>query len=68
MYQVSSSTGMRHAVDADMPSNLSAVNMLRGQDLPTAKCGREIKPVNFYEPTEKPNPRYQCARCFTSRV
>ena len=65
-YQISSKTGMRHIVEAEMPDSDAALKMWRGAELPTAKCGKAIQVVNFYEPGEMHiNPRYRCGRCFT---
>lgn len=65
MYQISSKTGMRHVVNADMPDNLSALKMLRGTELPAVQCNQKIQPVNFYKPDYPCNPRWQCKRCFS---
>jgi hypothetical protein len=40
MYQISSRTGRRHKVEAEMSGNQAAVAMLRGLDLPVARCGK----------------------------
>lgn len=64
-YQISSKTGVRHAVEADMPDNMTALSMLKGRDLPVTRCGRRLHPVNFYGPDEPVlRTRYQCACCF----
>ena len=67
MYLISSSTGMRHKMDADMPDNDTALRMLKGQESPITVCGRRLTPVNFYEADDTSiHPRYQCAGCFGS--
>ena len=48
-----------------MPGNQAAVAMLRGQDVPAARCGRPIQPVNFYEADDATaHPAYRCSGCF----
>lgn len=66
MHQVSSRTGWRHKIEADMPDGDTALRMLRdGRDLPAARCGRQIQPVNFYEPGDDTSgPRYRCSGCW----
>ena len=57
-YQISSKTGVRHLVDGALPDNDEALKMWRGGDLPTARCGKAIQVVNFYEQDEMHiNPR-----------
>ena len=65
MYQISSRTGWRHRVDADMPDGDTVGRMWRGHELPTAACGRRLQPVNFYEADDTTaHPAYRCSGCF----
>ena len=65
-YQISSKTGMRHLVDGAPPAGEEVRKMWSGKLLPTARCGKAIQVVNFYEPDEMHiNPRYRCSRCFS---
>ncbi len=67
MYQISSKTGIWHVVEAEMPDGATALKMWRGQDLPTTRCGRQLEPVNFFEPGKKPyTRRCSCSRCYAS--
>jgi hypothetical protein len=65
VYQISSRTGWRHNVDAEMPGNKAAVQMLSGRDLPTCRRGKQLRPVNFYDGDDTTaHPAYRCSRCF----
>jgi hypothetical protein len=66
-YQISSKTGLRHVVEADMPARDEVLKMFRGTSLPTARCGKALQVVNFYEPNEPSLLRYQCGRCFAPK-
>ena len=63
-YQVTGPQGIRHRVDADMPSGDTAARMWRGQDMPELACKAKMsKVVNFYQGDESPG-RHACSRCF----
>jgi hypothetical protein len=64
MYLISSSTGVRHKVDAAPPVNDAVLRMWNGTEKPVTVCGRALTPVNFYEETEAGPRRYRCSDCF----
>ena len=65
MYQISSKTGVWHVVEADMPGGDAARQMWRGDLQAATRCGRQLTPVNFYGPGEKPYTRScSCAGCY----
>jgi hypothetical protein len=63
-YQVTGPSGMRHKVEADMPTGDTAIKMWQGDVKPLLSCGRKLaKVVNFYKADELPG-RHACAKCF----
>jgi hypothetical protein len=62
-YQVTGPTGMRHKVDAPMPTNDEALAIFKGA-VPVMACGRTLsKVVNFYKGGDLPG-RLACSKCF----
>ena len=63
-YQVDGPSGMRHRIDADMPTNDEALKILRGA-VPVPACGQRLsKVVNFHKSDARMLPSYACSRCF----
>lgn len=64
-YQVTGPTGMRHKVDADMPTGDDGIKMWNGDVKPLLACGRKMKKVvNFYQGDDRPLASYACSKCF----